>query len=169
LDTGKKTYPVSVNISRVSLYFDRIVERYESILKETGLDVKYVQLEITESATVDNVDIGGLIERFHEVGFQMLLDDFGSGYWALSSLNTMRFDTLKLDKSLIDYIGDTRGEKLLKYITRLGQSLGFRITAEGVETAAQVEFLKHLKCDDIQGYFYSKPLPMQEYEALVSG
>ncbi len=169
LEMGKNPLPVSVNISRVSLYFDQIVERYESILKEIDLDVKYVQLEITESATVDNVDVGSLIERFHEVGFQMLLDDFGSGYSALSSLNTMRFDTLKLDKSLIDYIGDSRGEKLLKYITRLGQSLGFRITAEGVETEAQVEFLKNLKCDDIQGYYFSKPLPLQEYEILVYG
>lgn len=169
LEMGKNPLPVSVNISRVSLYFDQIVERYESILKEVDLDVKYVQLEITESATVDNVDVGGLIERFHEVGFQMLLDDFGSGYSSLSSLNTMRFDTLKLDKSLIDYIGDSRGEKLLKYITRLGQSLGFRITAEGVETEAQVAFLKNLKCDDIQGYFFSKPLPMSEYEELVYG
>ncbi len=169
LEMGKVPLPVSVNISRVSLYFEQIVERYVNILKEVDLDVKYVQLEITESATVDNLDIVGRIERFHEVGFQMLLDDFGSGYSALSALNTLRFDTLKLDKSLIDYIGDSRGEKLLKYITRLGQSLGFRITAEGVETEAQVEFLKNLKCDDIQGYFFSKPLPMNEYEELVYG
>ncbi len=169
LDAGKKMIPVSVNISRVSLYFDRIVERYENILKEVGLDVKYVQLEITESATVDNVDLADLINRFHQVGFEMLLDDFGSGYSALASLNTMQFDTLKLDKSLIDYIGDSRGEKLLKYVTRLGQSLGLHITAEGVETYEQVDFLKNLKCDDIQGYVYSKPLPMSEYEALVEG
>ncbi len=169
LDAGKKMIPVSVNISRVSLYFDRIVERYESIIKEIGLDVKYVQLEITESATVDNVDLAHLINRFHQVGFEMLLDDFGSGYSALASLNTMAFDTLKLDKSLIDYIGDSRGEKLLKYVTRLGQSLGLHITAEGVETHEQVDFLRNLKCDDIQGYVYSKPLPMKEYEALVEG
>lgn len=169
LEAGRNPVPVSVNISRVSLYFDRIVERYEGILKETGLDVKYVQLEITESATVDNVDIADLIYRFHEVGFVMQLDDFGSGYSALASLNTMPFDTLKLDKSLIDYIGDARGEKLLKYITMLGQSLGLHITAEGVETEAQVEFLRNLKCDDIQGYVYSRPLPVSDYEALVDG
>lgn len=169
LEMGKNPVPVSVNISRVSLYFDRIVERYETIRKEVGLDVKYVQLEITESATVDNVDIGSLIEQFHELGFQMLLDDFGSGYSALASLNTMRFDTLKLDKSLIDYIGDSRGEKLLKCITRLGRSLGFHITAEGVEREEQVEFLKDVKCDDIQGYYFSKPLPLEEYETLIYG
>ncbi len=169
LDAGKSPVPVSVNISRVSLYYDRVVERYESILKEIGLSVKYVQLEITESATVDNVDIGDLIKRFHQVGFVMQLDDFGSGYSALASLNTMPFDTLKLDKSLIDYIGDSRGEKLLKYITRLGQSLGLHITAEGVETKEQVKFLQNIRCDDIQGYVFSKPLPMKEYEALVEG
>lgn len=167
LDAGKKMVPISVNISRVSLYFDRIVERYESILKEIGLDVKYIQLEITESATVENVDIGDLVKRFHQVGFEMQLDDFGSGYSALASLNTIPFDTVKLDKSLIDYIGDTRGEKLLTHVTMLGQSLGLHITAEGVETHEQVAFLKNLKCDDIQGYVYSRPLPINEYEALV--
>ncbi len=169
LEEGKNPVPVSVNISRVSLYYDRVVERYEEILKEVGLDVKYVQLEITESATVDNVDIGDLIRRFHQAGFVMQLDDFGSGYSALASLNTMPFDTLKLDKSLIDYIGDSRGEKLLKYITRLGQSLGLHITAEGVETQDQVAFLKNIKCDDIQGFVFSRPLPLNEYEALVEG
>ena len=169
VDSGKRPVPVSVNISRVSLYYDQIVERYENILKETGLDVKYVQLEITESATVDNIDIADLVNRFHQVGFVMQLDDFGSGYSALASLNTIPFDTLKLDKSLIDYIGDSKGEKLLKYITRLGQSLGLHITAEGVETHEQVKFLKNLKCDDIQGYVFSRPLPLNEYEALVEG
>ena len=83
------------------------------------LDPKYVPLEITESATIDNSDISSLIEQFHEAGFTLLLDDFGSGYSSLSSLNVMHFDTIKLDKSLIDYIGDRNGEKLLLHITQL--------------------------------------------------
>ena len=131
------------------------------------LDPKYVPLEITESATIDNSDISSLIEQFHEAGFTLLLDDFGSGYSSLSSLNVMHFDTIKLDKSLIDYIGDRNGEKLLLHITQLLQSFGMTITAEGVETSDQVEFLKNLHCDDIQGYYFSKPLPVNEFEDFV--
>jgi EAL domain-containing protein (putative c-di-GMP-specific phosphodiesterase class I)/GGDEF domain-containing protein len=167
LEEGRSVVPVSVNISRVSLYFANIVERYQKILQSYDLDARYVQLEITESATVDNTEIADLIERFHNAGFDMLLDDFGSGYSSLASLNTLRFDILKLDKSLVDYIGDENGEKLLEHITKLGQSLGLHITAEGVETERQLIFLRNLHCDDIQGYYFSKPLPLAEYEKLM--
>lgn len=165
---GKRILPVSVNISRVSLYYYNIVEKYKAISDENGVDAKYLQLEITESATIDNAEISNLIERFHQVGYEILLDDFGSGYSSLSTLNMMHFDTMKLDKSLIDYIGDENGEKLLHYITRLGQNLGLRITAEGVETKEQLEFLRNLKCDDIQGYYFSKPLQAEEFEKLLA-
>lgn len=161
---GMKLYPISVNISRVSLYFSNIVDKYREILDSFQLDPKYVPLEITESATINNSDISSLIEQFHKAGFTLLLDDFGSGYSSLSSLNVMHFDTIKLDKSLIDYIGDQNGERLLLHITQLLQSFGMTITAEGVETSDQVEFLKNLHCDDIQGYFFSKPLPLNEFE-----
>lgn len=161
---GMKLYPISVNISRVSLYFSNIVDKYRDILDSFQLDPKYVPLEITESATINNSDISSLIEQFHKAGFTLLLDDFGSGYSSLSSLNVMHFDTIKLDKSLIDYIGDQNGERLLLHITQLLQSFGMTITAEGVETSDQVEFLKNLHCDDIQGYFFSKPLPLNEFE-----
>lgn len=167
-DAGYALVPVSVNISRISLYFSNIVEKYRNILESYHLDPKYVPLEITESATINNSDIASLIEQFHKAGFTLLLDDFGSGYSSLSSLNEMHFDTIKLDKSLIDYIGDANGEKLLQYITLLLQNLGMSITAEGVETAQQVEFLKNLHCDDIQGFYFSKPLPLNEYEKFAS-
>lgn len=165
---GKKILPVSVNISRVSLYYYDIVDKYKIISNENAVETKYLQLEITESATVDNAEISNLIEQFHTAGFELLLDDFGTGYSSLSSLNMMHFDTMKLDKSLIDYIGDENGEKLLHYIMRLGQNMGLRITAEGVETKEQVEFLRDLKCNDIQGYYFSRPLHVEEYEKLLA-
>lgn len=167
LQAGATLYPISVNISRVSLYYSNVVDKYREILNSFQLDPKYVPLEITESATINNSDISSLIEQFHEAGFTLLLDDFGSGYSSLSSLNVMHFDTIKLDKSLIDYIGDRNGEKLLLHITQLLQSFGMTITAEGVETSDQVEFLKNLHCDDIQGYYFSKPLPVNEFEDFV--
>ena len=96
---------------------------------------------ITESATINNSDISSLIEQFHEAGFTLLLDDFGSGYSSLSSLNVMHFDTIKLDKSLIDYIGDRNGEKLLLHITQLLQSFGmtFRKAEYITDIARKIE------------------------------
>lgn len=164
---GKKRLPVSVNISRVSLYYYNLVEKYKAIIEESNLHTEYVQLEITESATVDNNEIARLLEQFHRAGFHMLLDDFGSGYSSLSTLNRVHFDTLKLDKSLVDYIGDENGEKLLYYITKLAQSMRLHITAEGVETEEQLKFLQDLNCDDIQGYYFSRPLPLDQFEALL--
>ena len=95
------------------------------------MDHKYVQIEITESAIIENTVIVELIQKFHDAGFDILLDDFGSGYSSLASLNQMPFDTIKLDKSLVDYVGNENGEKLLKFIVQLVQSLGMKITAEG--------------------------------------
>lgn len=164
---GQKLLPVSVNISRVSLYYSSVVEKYESIIRSFDLDSKYIQLEITESATIDNNEIFNLLEQFHTAGFKILLDDFGSGYSSLAALNRMHFDTIKLDKSLVDYIGDDNGEKLLNSITRLAQSFGMEITAEGVETVEQLMFLCNLDCDDIQGYYFSRPLPVKEYEECL--
>lgn len=167
LDEGKHIFPISVNISRASLYYDDIVQRYQNILEDSGLKPEMVPLEITESATVDNSQIKRLVERFHSVGFPIHLDDFGNGYSALATLNMMRFDTLKLDKGLVDFIGDSNGEKLLGYTIKLAKSLGMRITAEGVEYKNQVEFLQDMECDEIQGYYFSKPLPLAEFEQLI--
>lgn len=164
---GQKMLPVSVNISRVSLYYSSVVGKYESIIRSFDLDSKYIQLEITESATIDNNEILNLLEQFHTAGFKILLDDFGSGYSSLAALNRMHFDTIKLDKSLVDYIGDDNGEKLLNSITKLAQSFGMEITAEGVETVEQLMFLCNLDCDDIQGYYFSRPLPVKEYEECL--
>lgn len=167
IDEGKHIFPISVNISRGSLYYDDIVQRYQNILEDFGLKPEMVPLEITESATVDNSQIKRLVERFHSVGFPIHLDDFGNGYSALSTLNVMHFDTLKLDKGLVDFIGDSNGEKLLGYTIKLAKSLGMRITAEGVEYRNQVDFLQNLECDEIQGYYFSKPLPLAEFEQLI--
>ncbi len=166
---GRKLFPVSINISRVSLYFENIVEKYKEILDECEIDPKWVPLEITESATLDNKQVQELVERFHDAGFLVHLDDFGNGYSSLAMLNLMHFDTLKLDKSLIDFVGDENGEKLLWHTITLAKSLGMHTTAEGVERKEQVEFLHNLQCDDIQGYYYSKPLSLTGFEQLIFG
>lgn len=160
--------PVSVNISRFSLYYSNVVEKYERIINYYDVDHKYVQIEITESAIIENTVIVELIQKFHDAGFDILLDDFGSGYSSLASLNQMPFDTIKLDKSLVDYVGNENGEKLLKFIVQLVQSLGMKITAEGVEYKEQLDFLENLNCDDIQGFYFSKPLMLADFSAKLT-
>ncbi|MBQ8625532.1 MAG: EAL domain-containing protein, partial [Agathobacter sp.] len=148
---GKDIFPVSVNISRASLYFGKIVDKYKQIVESCKIAPSMVPLEITESATVNNEQILGLVGRFREAGFSLCLDDFGNGYSSLAMLNLIRFDVLKLDKSLVDFIGDEAGEKLVVYTIGLAKSMGMSITAEGVETQSQAEFLNKLECDEIQG------------------
>ena len=160
---GIQILPVSVNISRFSLYYSNVVEKYERIINYYDVNHKYVQIEITESAIIENTVIVELIQKFHDAGFDILLDDFGSGYSSLASLNQMPFDTIKLDKSLVDYVGNENGEKLLKFIVQLVQSLGMKITAEGVEYKEQLDFLENLNCDDIQGFYFSKPLMLADF------
>ena len=165
---GKDIFPVSVNISRASLYFGKIVDKYKQIVESCKITPSMVPLEITESATVNNEQILGLVGRFREAGFSLCLDDFGNGYSSLAVLNLIRFDVLKLDKSLVDFIGDEAGEKLVVYTIGLAKSMGMRITAEGVETQSQAEFLNKLECDEIQGYYYSKPLPLEDFNKLLA-
>lgn len=165
---GIQILPVSVNISRFSLYYSNVVEKYERIINYYDVDHKYVQIEITESAIIENTVIVELIQKFHDAGFDILLDDFGSGYSSLASLNQMPFDTIKLDKSLVDYVGNENGEKLLKFIVQLVQSLGMKITAERVEYKEQLDFLENLNCDDIQGFYFSKPLMLADFSAKLT-
>lgn len=165
---GIQILPVSVNISRFSLYYSNVVEKYERIINYYDVDHKYLQIEITESAIIENTVIVELIQKFHDAGFDILLDDFGSGYSSLASLNQMPFDTIKLDKSLVDYVGNENGEKLLKFIVQLVQSLGMKITAEGVEYKEQLDFLENLNCDDIQGFYFSKPLMLADFSAKLT-
>lgn len=167
-EEGIQILPVSVNISRFSLYYSNVVEKYERIINYYDVDHKYVQIEITESAIIENTVIVELIQKFHDAGFDILLDDFGSGYSSLASLNQMPFDTIKLDKSLVDYVGNENGEKLLKFIVQLVQSLGMKITAEGVEYKEQLDFLENLNCDDIQGFYFSKPLMLADFSAKLT-
>ncbi|WP_407396524.1 EAL domain-containing protein [Treponema sp.] len=167
LDEGKKVVPVSINLSRISLYYKDIVSIYTHIVDTIGIDKKLIPIEITETAAVTNSSIMDIAESFIKAGFVLHMDDFGSGYSSLSTLNTMQFETWKLDKSLIDFIGNYGGERLIVHMVQLAKELGIHITAEGVETKEQTEFLLGIGCDSIQGYFYSKPLPLKDFEAFL--
>nr|MCR4789901.1 bifunctional diguanylate cyclase/phosphodiesterase [Treponemataceae bacterium] len=163
-NAGRKIIPISINLSRVSLYYKDLVKQYKKISDTIGIDRIYVPIEITESAAINNSEIQNIAEEFFQAGFLLQMDDFGSGYSSLSSLNVLHFETLKLDKSLIDYIGNFNGDRLIEHTICLAKELGIHVTAEGVENENQVQFLKHTGCDSIQGYFYSRPVPLEEFE-----
>lgn len=168
LDKGFKVCPVSVNISRATIYGANVVDKYLGILDSFELPHEYIQLEVLESAISGKADIAKILECFRLSGVHILMDDFGTGYSSLATLNMHCFDTLKLDKSLIDCIGGKDGETLLHYVIKMGRHLGLHITAEGVEYESQLSYLQEQKCDDIQGYLFSKPLHVMDYERLIT-
>lgn len=167
LEEGRQVLPVSVNISRASLYCLDIHKRYNSILQEYQIDPSCIQLEVTETVMEERTSICELLNRFRQMGIKILMDDFGTGYSSLATLSLQCFDTLKLDKTLIDHIGNKEGEIMLYHIIRMGQQIGLHITAEGVERQEQVNFLKDMKCDDIQGFYFSRPVPQEQYEEML--
>ena len=167
LDEGRTVLPISINVSRADIYSMDVVRILKGMIEKYNIPTEYIEIEITESAAVDNDEIKSIADKFHGNGFPLLVDDFGSGYSSLVTLNMKCFDTLKIDKSLIDYIGDSNGERLLVHTIALAKELGICVTAEGVESQEQVEFLKNIDCDSIQGFYYSKPLPLAEYEMLL--
>lgn len=163
MDNNKKIFPVSVNLSRASLFHEGTIEKYKKIVSETGIPTEMVPIELTESAALHSVEIKELTNALKEAGFQLHMDDFGSGVSSLASFNILPFDVVKLDKSLVDLIGDASGDELLKHTISLAHFRYMKVVAEGVETKEQLEFLKKLSCDVIQGYYFSKPRPYEDF------
>lgn len=164
LDEGCIVVPVSVNLSQQQLYNTRFIEEYKEILKKYDIPAEYVQLELTETTLFTEANIlDSIIDELHAVGFKILMDDFGTGYSSLNMLKNVDVDILKLDKSFVDDIGDPKGDIIVSTIVSLGQLFNMRIVAEGVETKEQYEFLRDIFCDEIQGYYFSKPISSEEY------
>lgn len=169
IESGFTPIPISVNISRMHIFDVDFVAKYTDILEKTGLPIDYIQLEITESAISDNqMLLMDVINRLHNAGFLILLDDFGTGYSSMMMLKDLSIDILKIDKSFVDNIGDNRGNKIIDGIISLAKSLDISLTAEGVEVEDQYEYLKLHGCESIQGYYFAKPMPEDEFEQLLS-
>lgn len=126
-----------------------------------------VPIELTESAAFLSIQIKGLTKDLKEAGFSLDLDDFGSGYSSMMSLSTMPFDVVKIDKSLIDLIDDKQGDVVLEATIQLAKKLGKKVVAEGVEEKYQLEALRKLGCDLIQGHYFSKPVKETEFVEML--
>ena len=161
--------PVSVNVSRIDLYDPNLTDRLLGIVKANGLSVEELLLEITESAYTENSDhIVEKVKKLRKLGFKIEMDDFGSGYSSLSMLSYMPIDALKLDMQFIrSAFGERIDTRLLEAMIRLADSFGVPTIAEGVETAEQVSVLKRMGCDIIQGYYFSRSLPADEFDKFI--
>ena len=157
------TVPISVNLSRVSILFNDVVEHYVDIVNQKQIPFECVPIELTESATLYSEKILEITDHLVNAGFTLHMDDFGSGYSSLTSLNELNFSTVKLDKSLIDYIDQARGKKIVQQVIDLGHGLDMKVVAEGVESKEQRDCLKEMHCDMIQGFYYSKPLKQEDF------
>lgn len=169
MDKGIPIVPVSVNLSRKHLDNPEFINEYKAILEETQVPIECVQLEVTESAVFEKQgEFIKLVERLHELGFVILMDDFGTGYSSLMMLKQIPIDVMKLDKSFVDDYNDVRGEQIIRCVMQMAQNLNIEITAEGVETEEQYIFLKGIGCDTIQGYYFARPMPEQDYEQCMT-
>ena len=169
LDEGREVHPISVNVSRIDLYTPKLVQHLVNLREKYQLQSQYLELEITESAyTEDPEQIITITRQLREAGFVILMDDFGTGYSSLNMLKDIQIDVLKLDMGFLkssDY--SAKGGNILTAILKMAESLKMQTIAEGVETKEQVEFLKSIGCRYVQGFYYSKPLPVGEFEKLI--
>lgn len=168
LDQGVEPVPISVNLSRRDLYDSDYLVRYKEIQERYEVPSHLLEIEFTETLFFENLDLlKKAIDEVHEAGYLCSIDDFGSGYSSLALLKEIPVDILKLDKTFFDNMSDTRGEKVIEHVIALAKDLDMATIAEGVETLIQVERLKHMKCDMIQGYVYYKPMCIEDFNVIV--
>ncbi|MBQ6400626.1 MAG: EAL domain-containing protein [Clostridia bacterium] len=161
--------PVSVNLSRADVFDRSLEERLTRLIQENGLTFRDLKLEVTESAYTDNArELLDTVRSLREKGFEIEMDDFGSGYSSLNMLSEMPIDVLKMDMKFIRNIEQKKTDRqLVRLVLDIARSLKLRVVAEGVETEGQLAFLKKRGCDLVQGYYFSRPLPAEEFEKLM--
>ena len=161
--------PVSVNVSRLNFYDSDFCDTIVGLLKKYDLDPSLLRLEITESAYTDNPQqLLSVLKKLQALGLKILMDDFGSGYSSLNMLKNLAVDILKIDMSFVQDLEDSqRAPLILRRVVEMAHDLGMSVVVEGVETKAQIDFLASIGCDKIQGYYFAKPMPKEDFAALV--
>ena len=168
-DEGRELYPISVNISRVDLYNPRLAEMVIELTEKYDLPSELLNLELTESAYTDNpVAMSETMAKLQSKGFTIMMDDFGSGYSSLNILKDISVDVLKIDMRFLSKTKiPGRGENIIASVVRMAKWLHIPVIAEGVETKDQVEFLRSIGCEYVQGFYFAKPMPVEAYADLV--
>jgi diguanylate cyclase (GGDEF)-like protein len=168
-DAGLPAIAIAVNVSAIEFRDPNFLEGLFSILDETGLDPRYLELELTESVLMKRAEsAASILATLRERGVQVAIDDFGTGYSSLSYLRKFPVDALKIDQSFVRQIG-AAGEdaSIVTAVIAMAQSLKLRVVAEGVETQEAASFLRALHCDEAQGYYFSRPVPAQIFARLL--
>lgn len=161
---------ISVNISKETLIENNFLEKYLRILSKYKINASEIELEITEGIAINNeLDIKEILTKIKNKGFKISIDDFGTGYSSLNMLQIMPIDIIKIDKSFIDKIDKfNNNENLIEVIMMIAKKMNLKTVAEGVELKEQVEYLKSVKCDLIQGYYYSKPIKLEDFIEYIN-
>ena len=158
--------PVSIKLSRSTLSYHFLADQLLALITKHNIDISLLELEVTETAEVDNqLVFSQALEKLKEYGFSISIDDFGVRNASLSLFTTINFDILKLDRSLVKTLAQNQKARILiRSLAVICSDLGIKLIAEGVETLEQLDILKELRCNEVQGYLFSKPLPLNDFE-----
>lgn len=169
IDAGYEPLPISVNLSRIHFKYENLVETIEDLVRKYDVPKKYLELELTESAFLDNEGaVNSSIVKLQDMGFTIAMDDFGMGYSSLNMLRKLPVNILKLDRGFINEATCTeRGFIVLNHVINMAKDLKTTVLCEGIETTAQADTLRKAGCDIAQGYLYAKPMPLDEYNQYV--
>ena len=166
IDTNTEPVPISVNISRVHLSDTKFISVLNDLVKKYDIPKHLIETEITE--TYENANSAEIINELKNSGYTLLMDDFGSGYSSLNMLKNTPFDIIKIDRDFFsEFMLSERGKKIIHHTISMSRDIGLGLVAEGVETKEQAEFLSSCGCDTAQGYYYSKPMPLDDFEELA--
>lgn len=168
---GLPEISVSVNMSRIDIYSDNICQRLSELAKKYGVDPSLLRIEVTESAYMhDPQQLLDTIRKFNAAGFAVMMDDFGSGYSSLNMLMDMPVSTLKVDMRFVRDVGsEERSNCMMSSIVRMAKWLEMTVVAEGVENRVQLDYLRSIGCDRVQGYYYARPMPVTEFSKAMDG
>ncbi len=168
LDMGLEPVIISVNQSRMHLSHDDYIWRLREIVDKYSIPYEYIELEITETVFTDNSELLlQIMQKLHDIGFQLSIDDFGSGYSSLNMLKDIPADVVKIDREFFNgTVNSDKGRAVITTVVDLAKKLRMHVISEGVETLDQVEFLDEINCDLIQGYYFAKPMPLKDFEEL---
>ena len=167
IDAGYSPIPISVNQTKLLLYQDDYVERLCTITRQYNIPNKYITLEILEGLALENPEkVSVCINQLHSHGFSISMDDFGTGYASITTLSQLQIDELKLDRSFlmqVDQNTDQNRRKILGVVIEVAKRLNISTVAEGIETKAHTQLMRDMNCNYGQGYFYSRPIPANEF------
>ncbi|WP_297014152.1 EAL domain-containing protein [uncultured Dialister sp.] len=167
VDKGLPVIPISFNLSRIDFYSGSIFEEVDAIVRKYQVPHCMIHVEITESVFVkDGVSISTQIDKFRDAGFEMWMDDFGSGYSSLNVLKDYHFDEIKIDMAFLSSFTQ-KAKDIIKSTVRMAKDIGIHTLVEGVETEEQRDFVRSIGCEKIQGWYYGRPMPLSELESCI--